>query len=271
MNLGTGWASPALDDEKFARLTAIEAGIPGYMRQPVTAWMTDVVRIDYKGDQWIELLALAMKVEIPKQQRRFETFMAKWEDSLLVTALDWFLYHNDYAAARSNDLKTILDVGRSEWKVTAFEDGSPRMTRRIPHGVEEFTASIVERTGAAGSLLAEAFNAVYGSHPNPDHAYGLSVKAVETLACPKFLPSSTRATLGAVYAHLERKDVHLPLRDANAPDKELVVAMMRKLFLGAERHGSETYEHVSLEGAKTALSLAAALLSMLHEDVIVVS
>lgn len=44
--------------------------------------------------------------------------------------------------------------------------------------------------------------------------------------------------------------------------------MMRLLWEGGQRHGNGQYEHVSLEGAKTAQALAFCLVSMLHEGVI---
>lgn len=274
LNLGGNpmtWASPAMNDDEFAKLTAVEPGIPPYMRRHVISWTLNAMggypRLD--GDVAADL-ALTLKVDMSDSYRDWEAYLQGTSDARFVTILDWLMYHTADAAYESERLQELLDNGHSEWTVSHLED-PPRMAKRIPEGVQETLERTVSLTGAAGSLLAQAFNSIYGASPNPNHAYDLAVKSVETFACPLFLPSNTRATLGSVYAHLSQKDVSLPLREADVPDKELIVDMMKKLFLGAERHGSTDYQHVSLEGAKAALSLATALLSMLHEDVITVS
>ena len=269
----TGWVSPALDQTEFAEMTAIEPGIPNYMRAQLTKWITDRCG----GDSYLDLsipraLTLVFKDEFPEYGLNFRDHLEGLDDDQLVSVIDWMLYH-DIKNLKSDysHLKSILDLGRSEWTVAEVEERKPRMSRRIPAGVDESYRDVVAKTEAAGSLLAEAFNAIYGAQPNANESYGLSVKAVETIACPRYLPTSTRATLGSVIAHLANKDVQLPLLDGNVPDKDLIVSMMRKLWAGGERHGSETYQHVSIPGAKTALALAFSLVSMLHEETITVS
>ena len=98
------------------------------------------------------------------------------------------------------------------------------------------------------------------------------MKAVETLACPAFIPNNTsRATLGAVISHLQQKTVSLPLIEKNAAHGETLTKMMRLLWEGGQRHGDGNYEHVSLAGAKTAQALAFSLVAMIHEQLISVS
>jgi hypothetical protein len=269
----TGWVSPTMGAAEYEKLNAIEPGIPPYMRSQVAEWMVNVAFASYYGDPDVpKLLALAFKDSTLGNARNFPAKMASLSSDQMVSIIDWMLYF-DIKSARpsSDDLGQILDIGRAEWKLSDMDPGCPRLVRRIPAGVEKSYEDVVSKTGAAGSLLAEAFNAVYGASPNPDSAYGLSVKAVETLACPKFLPKNGRATLGTIITHLEQKTLSLPLREGNVPDGPLIVSMMRKLWAGGERHGSTTYQHVSQEGAKAALSLAVSLVSMIHEDIIAVS
>lgn len=265
------WVSPALNESEAVKLAAFEEGIPPYMRKAVVDWVVSITGAYTPDKQLLGLMTLALKQTFPAHRGGMEAYLVRLDDHILVTVLDWLLYHIPDAKQKSKNLEIILRIGRSEWAVVSLEEGQPRIARRIPEGVMANLKELVGSSTLAGSLLAESFNAIYGPTPNPDHAYGLSVKAVETLACPKFLPKNTRATLSQVFAHLERKEVSLPLREANAPDKELIVSMMRKLFNGAERHGSETYEHVSLDGAKTAFSLATALLTLLSEDLITIT
>ena len=269
----SGWVSPTMESAEFEKMNAIEPGIPPYMRLHVAEWIIDVATEGYGAAEAEvpKFMSLAFKDAEFARYNNFRSHVRLLSSDGLVSVADWLLYH-DVRDARStvDALEAILEVGRSEWKITRL-DGQPRMSRRISEGVELAYEDVVSKTGAAGSLLAEAFNSVYGTNPNPDSAYGRSVKAVETLACPRYLPANTRATLGSVIAHLNQKDVSLPLLEGNVPDRELIVSMMRKLWAGGERHGSESYQHVSVDGAKTALALAFSLVSMLHEDVITVS
>lgn len=261
--------------EAHEAMMAIEQGIPRYMRAQVVAWILDNCRTEpFKefDKDFPEFLSLQFKIIFPRIEATFAQHLGALDDATLVSVIDWMLFHQVYKSVqKASSLKGILDLGRSEWTVSDIEAGAPRMSRRIPSGVEAAYRDVVAKTGKAGSLLAQSFNAAYGAQPNSDSAYGLCVKAVETLACPKFLPLNTRATLGSVISHLSGKDVSLPLLAGNTSDKELIIDMMRKLWAGGERHGSETYQHVSLPGAKTALTLAFSLVSMLHEDVITVS
>jgi hypothetical protein len=260
--------------EEHTRLTAIEPGIPPYMKPQVCDW---IMKRSSQANGWFDsdvpkFMSLAFKREFSSREDYFQRQIDSLDGNELVSALDWLLYFDIHGAKyQAENLKMVLDMGRSEWTVSLLERDAPRLAKRIPSGVEAAYEDIVSKTAAAGNLLAQAFNAVYGANPNSDSAYGLSVKAVETLACPKYLAANTRATLGSVIAHLSQKDVRLPLLEGNVSDRDLVVSMMRKLWAGGERHGSETYQHVSLDGAKVALALAFSLVSLLHEDVITVA
>src|SRR5579859_1004701 len=153
----------------------------------------------------------------------------------------------------------FLDSGRAGWQIMADEQSRPRMTRWIPDGVRIAYDDVISKTALAGRLLMEAFEHAYEATTNPGHSYMQSVKAVETLACPRFLPDNRRATLGRVIDHLNREAVSLPLKEKNAPHAT-VVKMMQLLWEGADRHaGQEDYADVSGEGARTAHALAVAL------------
>lgn len=260
--------------EEYAELTAIETGIPPYMRPQIWDW---IVQRSRNESVWFDedvpkFMSLAFKRDFSTRQDYFEQQIRALDDNELVSAMDWMLYFDIHRArSEAQGLKMVLDLGRSEWTVSLLDPDVPRVAKRIPSGVERAYEDIVSKTSAAGSLLAQAFNAVYGASPNSDSAYGLSVKAVEMIACPKVLPLNPRATLGTVISHLGNKDVSLPLLEGHVPAKELITGMMKKLWTGGERHGSETYQHVTMEGAKASLALAFSLVSMLHEDVITVS
>jgi hypothetical protein len=57
----------------------------------------------------------------------------------------------------------------------------------------------------------------------------------------------------------------------NTVSGSLKPSTTRLLWEGGQRHGDGNYEHVSLEGAKTAQALAFSLVAMIHEELIAVA
>lgn len=263
-----------MDAESFTRLTAVELGFPPYMRGQVVGWI--IASAMSSGGYYMaavpQSLSLRLKVAIPSEPQYFRAFLDRASDETLANAIDAMLFFDiGIATKHVRVLAEVLDAGMSEWTVSSAAQ-KPRLVKRLPDGVVTAFEDVISKSALAGKLLAEAFEATYGTVPNPNHAYDLSVKAVETVACPAFIPNNTtRATLGAVIAHLQQKTVSLPLIEKNANHGETLTKMMRLLWEGGQRHGDGNYEHVSLEGAKTAHALAVSLVAMIHESVISVS
>ncbi|GIU55667.1 hypothetical protein NicSoilC12_14160 [Arthrobacter sp. NicSoilC12] len=269
--LSDEWVPPVMGVEELTRLTAVEPGYPTYMKEQIIRWVVDTSTLPNGAfmPSVPQELSLRMKRLIPADLGPFTSFLWKAADDLLTNLIDAMLYFRLGRSYRTADkLASILDSSRSEWQVQPI-GGRSRITQRIPTGVQISYEDVVNKTALAGSLLAEAFEATYGMAPNPNHAYDLSVKAVETLACHAFIPNNTtRATLGAVIAHLQQKTVSLPLIEKNASHGETITKMMRLLWEGGQRHGDGNYQHVSLAGAKTAQALAFSLVAMIHEGLI---
>lgn len=266
------WIPPVATREEQERLAAIEAGFPDYARGQVVQW---VMRRSQRGGQFSaefpDFLSRKMKRIFSNHPTYFEHDLDGLPDGDLANVVDCVLVFVA-SSHESKYLKDVLEQSRAGWSLVKDADGKYRVTETIPSGVSQSFEDVMNKTSKAGKLLAEAFEAAYGVSPNPNHAYDVSIKAVETLACPTFLPNSTkRATLGAVITHLERKDISLPLIEKNAKHGETITKMMRLLWEGGKRHGEEEYEHISLKGARTAHALATCLVSMIHEDVLTVS
>lgn len=266
------WVPPAMDSEQFTQLTSVERGFPDYMKGQVIEWIM-LISKSAKGFHRPAVphsLSLRMKMTIPSEASYFRAFLGTASDEVIANAVDALFYFDLGSARRGvNILRHILDAGLSEWSISDATPGTPRLARRIPVGVSVAYEDVISKSALAGKLLAEAFEATYGTTPNPNHAYDLSVKAVETLACAAFIPNNTtRATLGSVIAHLQQKTVSLPLIEKNANHGETITKMMRLLWEGGQRHGDGNYEHVSLEGAKTAHALAVSLVALIHEGVV---
>lgn len=255
----------------YERLGTIEVGFPDYLRRQVVPWIAACAR-NYSGyfiEEVSEKLSLRLKTPLPDEDYAFRDFLNAADHDFIANVIDAMFYFDlGSAAEKADDLEEILDDGKSEWAVESMA-GKPRLVKRIPAGVQLAYEDVVNKVSLAGQLLAEAFDSVYGVTPNPNHAYDLCVKAVETIACPAFIPNNvTRGTLGAVISHLEQKSVSLPLIQKNADHGETLTKMMRLLWEGGHRHGSGHYEHVSLKGAKTAQALAFSLVAMIHEGLI---
>lgn len=217
-----------------------------------------------------QALSRFLKTQVPSDGQLFFIYLSQRGSDDLANIIDCMLFYDLGRARGASDLlATLLDQSRAGWAVTRDDQFRPRLTRRIPEGVRMSYDSAMNTAALAGKLLAEAFEHAYGTSPNPGHSYMQSVKAVETLACPRFLPSNSRATLGTVIAHLNGKQISLPLKERNAPHGETLVRMMQLLWQGADRHGGqEDYSDVSPDGAKAAHSLAVCLVQLLHERLI---
>lgn len=265
------WIPPVATRDERERLASIESGFPEFVRGQVTQWVMDRSRFGGRFDSRLpDFLGRKMKRIFDNDPDGFEAGLNQLSDGDLANVVDCVLFF--VATAReAKYLQEMLAESRAGWSLTKHVGGKYRVTETIPSGVVQAFEDVINKTSKAGKLLAEGFEAAYGVSPNPNHAYDLSVKAVETLACHVFLPTSTRATLGAVISHLEKKSVALPLIEKNAAHGETVTRMMRLLWEGGQRHGEEGYEHVSLAGARTAHALATCLVSMIHEKVINVS
>ncbi|MDJ0315063.1 hypothetical protein [Arthrobacter sp. H35-D1] len=265
------WVPPAISNEEYERLTAIEVGFPDYVRNQVESWVVDSASSRGQFAHALpRFLSRHMKRVFSLDYSGFLLQVHQLEDDELANVIDCMLFHG-LKTASVYDLGKVLAESRAGWVLTSDGRGRTRVTAAQPSGVIQALEGVMNKTAKAGALLGEAFEAAYGTSTNPNHAYDLSVKAVETLACPAFIPNNTtRATLGTVIKHLEQKNVSLPLVEKNADHRETLTKMMRLLWEGGQRHGEETYEHVSLGGARTAHALATCLVSMIHEDVITV-
>lgn len=270
MDMADEWVPPAMTGEEYERLTAIETGFPDYVRGQINKWVEEAsCPGGYFDPEVPAFLSRQLKTIFNQTYEKFSAQVGQMSDRELANVIDCMLFHE----LRSCDLVKLdqmLNESRAGWSMTRDEANRIRLTQTQPSGVVQAYEDVMNKTAKAGKLLAEAYESAYGVSTNPNHAYDLSVKAVETLACPAFLPKNNRATLGSVIIHLEKRTVSLPLLEKNANHRETLTKMMRLLWEGGTRHGEESYEHVSLPGARTAHALATCLVSMLHEDVITV-
>jgi hypothetical protein len=120
----------------------------------------------------------------------------------------------------------------------------------------------------------EAWNKIYALKPDPGGAYADSVRAVEAVACPLFLPAADSPTLGQVRAHLDQARSIYELVIANKGNVpasiDVIVEMIGTLWFGhRDRHeGGPTSGPISPESAEAAVSLAVSLVHLLSSGAI---
>ena len=141
-------------------------------------------------------------------------------------------------------LEAYLRDGRSTYRVNDRGDG---LERRIDPTAVAALEQAVQQAGnvrreSAATHLRNAWAAAYELRGrDPSKAYAEAVRAVEAAAIPVVLPTSDRATLGTVLAHLrdatDRWELVMPEQDG-ASDLGPLVDMLALLWTRqTDRHG----------------------------------
>jgi hypothetical protein len=98
---------------------------------------------------------------------------------------------------------------------------------------------VFDSAGEAGALLREAWAALYGRDPNPEHAYDVAVRAVEKASIPIVQPSHASATLGTVIGELRNNPqlIVVALQPDRGDAGDTVRAMLELLWTSQQhRH-----------------------------------
>lgn len=141
----------------------------------------------------------------------------------------------------------------------------------MPEGVEIAAIEIISRSGSAGSLLAEAWQACFGIDPDPEDAYEKAIKAVEEAGVHLVSPKNVKATLGTMCSDMDNQgDWRLPLGEvAKYPSNDAARKMARALWSGQEsRHGGNEYRKPTQEEAEAAVLLAVPLVQWFTSGVL---
>ncbi len=175
--------------------------------------------------------------------------------------VDFLVFHaqrlGGEAASTLESLEIVLRDAGSEWKV-GVRDGHASLEKRVPEGVATAVDETISGAGPAGSLLAEAWRAVFGRSPDPEDAYGKAIKAVEEAGAHVVSPKSGRTTLGTMVRDMEKQNdwsLDLPTPGSGVP-----VRMAAALWRGqGSRHGGNGYRKPTQAEAEAAVMLAVPL------------
>lgn len=179
---------------------------------------------------------------------------------------------------RVMDLQERLVSAGSAW--TADFDGlTASLQRRVLPEVADRYRQTVTVAGQASDHLRVAWASLYGRAPKADHSYSRSVKAVEAVAAPIFIPSDGDATLGKCITALRQSPTKWRITLASEVERDdwpvglhAVLRMMQALWLGQhDRHGDsdETKPgEVDPDEAEAALHISLTLVQLFRSGVV---
>jgi hypothetical protein len=183
---------------------------------------------------------------------------------LLLSGMDATNYASN-AQASFEVLDRALRESGTAWTV-AVRNGVGRLEKRVDATVKASAEKVIEESGRAGELLADAWSAVYGRNPNASAGYRDAVRAVEAAAKPVISPNNSMTTLGTIIRDLEAAPSKwaVSLTPAGGIDAMDTLLRMVKLLWKSQfdRHGTPDENvplNVSNKEAETALHLATTL------------
>lgn len=285
------WRPLSVDNEEnIAKYDALHEGIPPWMKKRFWDWvesslyegvededgsLADLRIAEYLDRELLDDLEMTLQIAMPDvpfgmSDNYVNSLVMSYvrSDSKGLDIADYLLSHGGHGDPEV--LKTLLEQSKSAWTV-GERLGRPGLTRRVPEGVQIAADEIMKNSGDAGIKLAQAWEALYGLHPDPTKAYSLAIKAVEDAAIPVVTPNNSRATLGTVISAIrDQEDWNLPMvrQDSRAPSDEVLLGMMQVLWTGQhDRHGGNfDLPPLTHEEAVVAVSLAVTLVHWFTTD-----
>ncbi len=189
------------------------------------------------------------------------------EDQLLaLKAVDYLLaFPGRRGSPDAEALNVMLTEAGSEWQVGKYGEHAA-LTRRVAPATKYAAEQTIQEGGTAGSLLGDAWHAVFGVDPNPSAGYRSAVRAVEAAARPILTPNDPSPSLGKMIAAFRDKPEKWSFRfvvDSTTDPKGVLLGMMQLLWTNEyTRHVSSsdnTPLHVSQGEAEAAVILALTL------------
>jgi hypothetical protein len=253
---------------------ALHLGVPEWLGPSLWEWIArQVGQVDHTLHADL-LREIERKLKISLSWNG-ENFAQGWRllrdrtasPELMLNVVDFFVArYLEPDSGQLDQLERILTEAGSAYTVQR-QTRPFGLVRRTDPTVELAARSVMAREDAPGRLLARAWNAIYGLHPDPSDGYRHAVRAVEAAAIPVVLPTDSEATLGRVIGAVKSQphlwQVTLTHRDDPQQPVNALVEMMSALWRSQhDRHvdlNPGAPLHVSQEEAETALHLAVTL------------
>ena len=248
-------------------------GVPIQLKTPLRSWLE--VRFGFSAFYAsIDETALLHEVAVAsgltvlgKGSHLLTSFFAACEsdDDAYLDALDALLAFSKNNGA--NQLERLLALGNSAWRVRADARG---LERRVDHtATAEFLAAAAPADSASEELKA-AWNAIYGTSPDPSDGWDHAIKAVEDALIPLVVPNKAKATLADVAGQLKASPSkwHLDLNPGADPDHAVATleGMLRLMWPNPDRHGGAERQAPELAQSAAVLHLAVALVQWARDS-----
>jgi hypothetical protein len=233
----------------------LHEGMPLHLQQIVGDWFDRKVAHTWNGssnDQVLRLIGL--RLNVVGQPNYLSALLSKMDTdpALFLDILDMALrVVRDRDAADS--LRAYLVIGGSAWTVAVDGIG---LERRVALAEGEAYAIATTPSDEASINLREAWDRVYGLHPDPSDSWDHSIKAVEAIFIPIVCPGD-KHNLGKVVGDLKAQP-HLwnfVLESGGTVGSvQTLESMMRLIWPNPDRH----------EGGLKRIPTQAAAAAVLH-------
>lgn len=255
-------------------------GIEPWMRVSIIGWIRGAL-VSKDHDDWVNVertqklervtrLTLGLATGTWTSWKTYDVIVARLTSQDLLRLVDAILAQEYYGQSEST-IESVLREANSAWTV-GDRLGRRGLVDRVAEGVRDAVGSTIERSGNAGQMLARAWSKIHGFEGDVSGGYADAVKAVEIAAKPLVEPENAESTLGSIIRVMQRQgDWRLPLREHKlAPSADYVIATCRTLWRGhSDRHGSDDYKDVTLQEARSAVMLAAALVEWFESGALI--
>lgn len=275
MTDATLWTPPGMGDKDKISFLAYREGLPGAANELIKVWLLRALPANrsythpqYSLEPFLKFQsAMGQDFGFKREGYGFyysETvvvLLSSFDQTNLAYFIDYVLAHTKLSEALYQQLESILLEARSEWKV-GTQDGSRRLMERVPAAVSEIVERITDKPGAASTLLRKAWNKAFGADSEPGAAYSAAVKAVEVYTGEIFSPNNKIATLGTAIRDFQAKPSKwgFKLGSSESGNLDQLLGVMKLLWHNQnDRHGSPSYQDVSMEEAQAAVLLATTL------------
>jgi hypothetical protein len=213
--------------EAAASYDALYEGIPEWLQPSLSTWIRETAMAVaialgspdlFTLDEFVLLVERTLRIGLdwapkrPRQDRGEAALedlqrLAFDDDETGLDLIDLTLrllkdFEVPRAEAYAQQLDVFLAQGGSVWRVGCDLHG---LERRVADEVALRAHEVMSPKTRAAEHLREAWSATYGRHPNPGHAYGEAVKAVEAAAIRVVCPNDLVATLGKIIGELRAK------------------------------------------------------------------
>ena len=205
------------------------------------------------------VLEVAARVEISLPSKRLETNQlmrfvfeaARRDEDLMLDLLDATL-HARYGGPAG--LRRGLEAGRSVWTVS---DDGRRLVERVTSPEQQSFDLATGPADQAAQEIAEAWENVFGLHPDPSDAWDHSIRAVECLLIPLVVPKQAKANLGHVLGSLRAAPQRVSVALGGPAGVDALVAMLGLLWPNPDRHPTPGNVRVPTEAEARSVVLLA--------------